>query len=136
LLTAAVRSAGRDDVTVLVRCTKPLCTPLDGEGETVVGFPDGSEVVSGWAYGAARTPAPATPPLAVEPTCGGVPEGPCLEFGTQAVPRQPGMSPVSIAVRCLGTCTSQRGRGETTITWPDGSTTISPWRYDTASPSP
>lgn len=108
---------------VVVQCTVPICTVLNGEADVTVVFIDGRRESSGYGWaGAAPAPAPVRPPapLTIAPVCLGVPLQQCFDMAATG-PEGNGVGPdvASITVRCSDVCTTG-GSGQTTYEFVDG----------------
>ena len=126
--------------SILIRCTKPPCTQLRGDGETIYLFVDGTSRVAGsWGYASpgeppiAPVPTPIRPPGDWQLVCQGVPRQQCEEFAVdsyQAVATI-GVPLRAIIVRCtVASCTATEGTGETIGTFADGSQrSLVGWSY-------
>jgi hypothetical protein len=121
---------------VVVRCSKLPCTEQSGEAEVMIVFADGRREMSnyGWSSVPAEpveVPLITPPPLAVEPTCQGVPFRKCVEMATGGLDGNTAAAVGKITVHCSAVCTPTTGSGETTYEFVDGRPSVtSSWNYE------
>ncbi len=120
-------------VAYRIVCRPGICTLAQGEGTQTVVFGDGTGREGGFGYAVpAGTPPDGTlPPLAVTPTCVGVPQSWCEDFARTAADEavRGGQSVVAITVRCTTSCTGTNGDVETRVTLGDGTVVTSTAGY-------
>lgn len=107
-------------------CTSGVCTAQEGQGVRTVVFADGQVEDSGFGYTVPGEPPSAPgrtePPLAVTPSCVGVPLSWCEEFARTMVADnvREGEVVASVTVECLATCTAQDGDARVRVVLADG----------------
>ncbi len=76
-------------------------------------------------------PVPIQPPvLPVEPTCQGVPVSMCKTMAETGFGELSDQAVIAILIRCSEPpCTDKHGKGDTIVTYADGSTRSSGWEY-------
>lgn len=130
---------GTFPVRIRAVCSQVPCTPQRGDVSVDIEYSNGrrDSYGMGWAGGIGADPEP--PPeavvLPVEPTCLGVPPGPCRERALETVGANGDTADiVAIVVRCTPNattraCTELAGAGQTVLTFADGSTQTADWGY-------
>lgn len=118
---------------LVVRCTSPSCTPVEGEVDVEASWAGGNG--ASWSFGWSADE-PARPgvhgppgPLPVQPVCLGVPDEACRQQAISGMPRG-GPRVESITVRCTTVCTPAKGEGETVVRLVDGTSETSNWSYE------
>lgn len=136
LADAKLNGSGAAVVELVVRCSTPPCTPMQGEADVSVRYADGGTLTwsIGWSGPVPAQPAAPVPPAAapVEPTCVGVDPAMCLEVARQMASEVPAGRPpiVALDVRCTSVCTASKAEGEVLITLADGTTMTTGWAQE------
>lgn len=125
-------------VLIEARCISDPCNESSGTMETTVTLADGRQLRANpltWYDGNATDggaippAAPGDIPLAVQPTCQGIPLASCRQVAGGSFQSGHG-DVVSILVRCTkNPCTSTSGEGDTLVTYADGTQSTSGWGY-------
>jgi hypothetical protein len=136
---------GTAPVQIRAVCTT-TCIPQSGDVKVDVLYSNGRRESYGMNWSGAAAPGGGQVPgpeatLPVPPTCQGVPVEHCRQQALAIVADGPasigggGQAITSILVRCtVDPCTRERGGGETTVTYADGSTSGSSWSYEGVAP--
>jgi hypothetical protein len=143
IVTEARRNAepGSVPLSIKAACSSPQCTIQNGEVDIEVAYSNG--VTSAWGMGWAGAeepgvaPDPGAPIVPGEPVCLGVPALTCRELAESSSGADPqGREVASITVRCRAVpCTTTTGSGDTLIEFVDGTSVVTEWSYENATPS-
>jgi hypothetical protein len=129
---ARARSTGAPIATIVVACIS-TCDDDQGQGITQVVLANGTSTTSAWAYGSSlAAPATTAPTLGITPICEGLPEARCHERLSALPAVTPGGKALQrVVVRCVGVCDDANGRGQTDVTFTDGTGLSFGWEYAT-----
>lgn len=125
-------------VGIEIVCTT-TCTEARGDATVTQTYANGQTIrgQQGWATPIGPLPGepggpvfPGPTELPIEPECIGVDEAHCVEFAAEMLAAPPlGAVPVSVEVRCTGTCTEASGDVTATARFSDGSSISMSWAY-------